>query len=331
MPVKAWGWGRTSTNSISRRSPGRAPFTSTGPVIGWIAPASIPAMLAAVVDGPSCPSTPSRVSSTTSSPSSASRIGVTSGCQRLWPVLGWSMSRLLRSISTLFMGLSSGVRGAEGAPPLLRLREAGTAVDEREVAGAASPLLLGGGLVHFEGGLVHHHPIVVPRSARGDETARHVLAHPLRLAGERVSPAPAAAGLEAEQVAALEHEAVAQGRQHALLRRVRIQHDSAGPPRAAARDAVGRHYGILHAGGQLRALGQHPHVAHHSGPAAMQPGPTRVRPHRVALHPQGEIALHVLDRVVLLRDVVDDVDPVGEGPRPEPHPQTFNAQDRPLP
>src|SRR5258708_20635694 len=260
MPVKAWGWGRTSTNSISRRSPGRAPFTRTGPVMGWIAPASIPAMLAAVVDGPSCPSTPSRVSSRTSSPSSASRIGGTSGCQRLWPVLGWSMSRLLRSISTLFMGLSSGVRGAEGAPPLLRLREAGTAVDEREVAGAASPLLLGGGLVHFEGGLVHHHPIVVPRPAGGDEAARHVLAHPLRLAGERVSPAPAAAGLEAEQVAALEHETVAQGRQHALLRRVRVQHDAPAPPLAAARDAVGRHHGVLHAAGQLRPPGQHPHA-----------------------------------------------------------------------
>ena len=53
MPVKAWGCGRMSTNSTSRRSPGRAPFTSTGPVIGWMAPASIVAMLAAVVVGPS--------------------------------------------------------------------------------------------------------------------------------------------------------------------------------------------------------------------------------------------------------------------------------------
>lgn len=48
-------------------------------------------------------------------------------------------------------GLSSGVRGAEGAPARLRLCEAGTAVDEREVASAAGPLLPGGGLVHLEG------------------------------------------------------------------------------------------------------------------------------------------------------------------------------------
>src|SRR5512144_419074 len=215
MPVKPWGCGRMSTNSISSRSPGLAPLTSTGPVIGWTAPASIAAMPSAVTEGPSWPSQPSRVSSTISSPSSASRIGGTSGCQRLCPVFGWSTRRLLRSISTLFMGLSSGVRGAEGAPALLRLREAGAAVDEREVAGAAGPLLLGGGLVHLEGGWVHHHPVVVPGPARGDEAARHGRAHARRLAGERVAPAAACAGLEAEQVAALEHDAVAQRGEHA--------------------------------------------------------------------------------------------------------------------
>ena len=52
MAVNACGWGRMSTISISRTSPGRAPLTSTGPVSGCTAPVSIVAMLAAVAEGP---------------------------------------------------------------------------------------------------------------------------------------------------------------------------------------------------------------------------------------------------------------------------------------
>src|SRR5439155_25628717 len=41
IAVNACGWGTMSRNSISRTSPGRAPLTKTGPVSGWMAPASI--------------------------------------------------------------------------------------------------------------------------------------------------------------------------------------------------------------------------------------------------------------------------------------------------
>ncbi len=68
MALNACGSGRMSTNSTSSRSPGCAPFTNTGPVSGCTAPASMPAMSATVVVGPSWPSTASRVWRTTSSP-----------------------------------------------------------------------------------------------------------------------------------------------------------------------------------------------------------------------------------------------------------------------
>ena len=100
MAVKAHGWGTMSTNSTSSRSPARAPFTSTGPVSGWIAPASMAAKSASVDRGVRYPSVATRVSSATSSPSSTSTIGGMSGCQRLCPVLGSSRRGRFRSMVT---------------------------------------------------------------------------------------------------------------------------------------------------------------------------------------------------------------------------------------
>src|SRR5882724_11077484 len=95
------------------------------------------------------------------------------------------------------------------------------------------------------------------------------------------------------------------------------------------RPAIGRHERVLHARGQLRALAEHAHVADHARPAPMEAGPTRVRPHRVALDAQREVALDVLDGVVLLSDVVDDVDAVREGTGAQAHPEAFDAEDGP--
>ncbi len=52
MHEKPWGWATMSVNSTSRRSPGRAPLTRTGPVSGWTAPAGKPWNAATVVPGP---------------------------------------------------------------------------------------------------------------------------------------------------------------------------------------------------------------------------------------------------------------------------------------
>src|SRR4029077_17416263 len=106
------------------------------------------------------------------------------------------------------------------------------------------------------------------------------------------------------------------------------QHDAAGAPRAAAADAVGRDQRVLHARGDLGALAEHADVADHAGAAAVIAGPAGVRAHAVALHAQREIALDVLDRVVLLGDVVDDVNAVGEGAGAEADAEALDAEDR---
>src|SRR6266852_9191286 len=163
----------------------------------------------------------------------------------------------------------------------------------------------------------------------GDDPPRHILAHALGIPREGIAPAAAAAGLEAEEVAALENDAVAEGGQLALARRARIEDDASRPPRETARHAVGRDERVLHARGQLRALAEHAHVADHARPAAMAARSARLRPHRVALDAQREVALYVLNGVVLLGDVVDDVDAVGEGPRAQAHSEPLDAEDGP--
>src|SRR5258706_3743929 len=90
-----------SRYSISRRSPGFAPFTYTGPVSGCATVRSSFSRSCAVVRGPICRSLASRVSSVTSSPGAASITGAMSGCQRLCPLRGSSRRRLARSMLML--------------------------------------------------------------------------------------------------------------------------------------------------------------------------------------------------------------------------------------
>ena len=92
------GWGVMSTMCTSRRSPGSAPLTNTGPVRGWTRLRSTRSRSAPVVASVTAPSSASRVSSTTVSPGSTRSTGEMSGCQRLCPVWGSSCRRLLRSM-----------------------------------------------------------------------------------------------------------------------------------------------------------------------------------------------------------------------------------------
>src|SRR5215467_9185452 len=99
--------------------------------------------------------------------------------------------------------------GKKGAPTRFRFLEAGTAIDERRVASVPAARLIGSRLVHVEGDGIEHDAIVFEGAAHSDEAARHVGAHSLGVALEGIAPAAAPAGLEAEEVAALEHDAVA--------------------------------------------------------------------------------------------------------------------------
>src|SRR6185436_15817002 len=113
-------------------------------------------------------------------------------------------------------------------------------IDERQRARASPPLLVGGGLVDVERDGVERDAVVLERPARGDEAPRHVLAHALGVAREGIAPAPAATGLESQQIAALEDEAVAEGGQLALAGRAGVQDDAARAAGMTAGHAVGR-------------------------------------------------------------------------------------------
>src|SRR5262245_338898 len=238
-----------------------------------------------------------------------------------------SSFRVFSSACMVVPPISGRSRRPGGAPARLGLREPGTAIDEGEVARAAPALLVGGRLVDLQRLRVDDHAIVLPRAARRHEAASHVVAHALGIARERVAPAAAPARLEAQDVAARDGDAVAQGRQLALAGRAGIQEHASGPPRAPARHAIRRDERVLHARGQLRALAEHAHVANGAGAPAMMTGAPGVRADAVALDAQREIALDVLDRVVLLGDVVDDVHPVREGARAQTHAEALDAED----
>ena len=79
-------------------------------------PGPSPSKSAMVEPGARCPSRASRVGSTTSSPCSTSSAGGMSGCQRLWPMSGWSLSGLPRWISMTFV-VDSLRRGLDYASP----------------------------------------------------------------------------------------------------------------------------------------------------------------------------------------------------------------------
>src|SRR5262245_10342783 len=100
------------------------------------------------------------------------------------------------------------VLSAGRAPARLRLGESRTAVDQRQRPRAPPAFLVRGRLVDVERGGIQHDAVVLEGAAHRDEAARDVLAHALGITGQRISPAAAAASLEADDVAALEHEAI---------------------------------------------------------------------------------------------------------------------------
>ena len=74
--------------------------------------------------------------------------------------------------------------------------------------------------------VVDHHP-VAPCALAADPAALHILTHELRIALQRIAPTPAAPGIEVQQVADLDFDALDLGRQP-LLTAVRAQQFLAG-------------------------------------------------------------------------------------------------------
>src|SRR5262245_29631435 len=111
-------------------------------------------------------------------------------------------------------------------------------------------------------------------------------------------------------------DAIADGGDLAFFRCSGVEHDLPRPTSASTSDPIGWEFGILHARPQFSRLAQDPYIADDTATAAVQARSSRVRPNRILLDAQGEIFLNIFHRVVLLRDVIDRIDPIGGWPRP---------------
>src|SRR5262245_21186944 len=107
-----------------------------------------------------------------------------------------SSLRVFSSACMVVPPISGRSRRPGGAPARLGLREPWTAIDEGEVARAATVLLVGGRRVDLERRGIDHHAVILPRAARRHEAPRHVVAHALGIAREGIAPAAAPARLE---------------------------------------------------------------------------------------------------------------------------------------
>src|SRR5262249_1720059 len=153
------------------------------------------------------------------------------------------------------------------------------------------------------------------RGAFGYEAAQHVVEHALGRPVERMAVAAAAAGLDAQHVAALQHVAVAQRLHLPLVVGAGIDHPAAGPSGHAARDARGRVFYAVDAHGEHRFLGEDIVLADDSAAAAPAPGAAGVGEDAVFPEPHRIAGLEELDRIVLLRHEIHGVGAVGGGTR----------------
>src|SRR5688572_3895154 len=152
------------------------------------------------------------------------------------------------------------------------------------------------------------------RGLGGHEAAGDVLGHHLRRPVEGMAMAAAAAGLDAQHVAMLQHVAVRQRRQHALVVGAGIDQHTTGAARHAAIDAPRRILDAVDAHGEHCFLGQDVVLAHDAAAAAIAPGaagidqdPVGTQAHRIA-------GLEKFDRIILLSHEIDRVGAVGVGP-----------------
>src|SRR6185503_8440519 len=103
---------------------------------------------------------------------------------------------------------------------------------------------------------IGRHAIELLRRLFGDEAAQHVVEHALRRPVERMAVAAAAAGLDAQHVALLQHVAVGERLELALVGGAGIDDNPAGAARHAAGHAPGRVLHAVDAHGQHRLLGE---------------------------------------------------------------------------
>ena len=130
-----------------------------------------------------------------------------------------------------------------------------------------------------------------------------------------MTPAAAAPGLDAHDIPALDHIAVAQGLEDALIGPCRIDDAAPGARRVPARDPPGRVGDAVDAHGHHGLRRQHLDLADQTTAAAPAPGAAGVGIDGVAQHPHGEDRIQEFGGEIFLRHQIDGIVAVGVGTR----------------
>src|SRR5829696_3646913 len=188
------------------------------------------------------------------------------------------------------------------------------------------PQLGGGGLV--DNAVDEDDAIESLRGVCCHEAAGHVLGHHLGWPVEGMAMAAAAAGLDAQHVAMLQHVAVRQRRQHALVVGAGIDQHATGAARHAAIDAPRRVLDAVDAHGKHCFLSQDIVFAHDAAAAAIASGAAGIDQDAVGAQAHRIAGLEEFDGVVLLRHEVHGVGAVGIRPRAPADAYAVRHQER---
>src|SRR5262249_38988583 len=200
------------------------------------------------------------------------------------------------------------------------------AVAVKEPGFGPAGALLGRGLL-VEGHIVlpQHYAVVVPCASPADKTIAHVGGHPLGLAVKGMTPTAAASRLDAHDIPALDHVAIAERMNDALIAPTRIYHSASGTRGATARYAPQR---ILYSGyahGAPRLPGHHLNLPNKPTATAPAARPTGIGVDGIAPDAHGKdlfeelggkvFLCHQIHGVIAIRRrarAIADAEPVGE-------------------
>src|SRR5215471_7326284 len=142
--------------------------------------------------------------------------------------------------------------------------------------GPAGALFGRGLLVEGQIALPQHHAVVVPCAPPADKTIAHIGRHPLRLAVKGVTPTAATSRLDAHDIPALDHVAIAERMDDAFIAPTRIDHAASATRGATAGHAPWWMLDAVNAHGDHRLLRQHLKLANEPAAAAPATRPTGI-------------------------------------------------------
>src|SRR5215831_8932034 len=142
--------------------------------------------------------------------------------------------------------------------------------------GPVSALFGRGVLVEGHIVLPQHHAVVIPCTSLADKTIAHISGHPLGLAVKGMTPTAATSRLDAHDIPALDHVAIAERMNDAHIAPTRIDHAASGTGGATAGHAPWRMLDAVNAHGDHRLLRQHLKLANEPAAATPATRPTGI-------------------------------------------------------